>query len=103
LQPALARALLWLGRWEQAVERFRRLHRQHPRQRAFHVALAEALLRSGQRPLVEESLQHWREAYLALGQPERARRIVEVTEVLHPEFDNGVWKERFRQLKKRLR
>ena len=124
LQPALARALLWLGRWEQAVERFRRLHQQYPRQRAFHVALAEALLRSGQRPLVEESLQHWRllqrrsrpgsapwfqakyhlaEAYLALGQRERARRIVEVTEVLHPEFDNGVWKERFQQLKKRLR
>ncbi len=124
LEPVLARALLWLGRWQQAVDRFRRLHREHPRRRDFHLALAEALLRSGRRELVQESLTHWRllqrrsrsgspewfqakyhlaEAYLLLGQPDRARRIVEVTEVLHPDFDGGVWKERFQQLKKQLR
>ncbi len=124
LQPVLARALLWLGRWERAVDRFRRLHQDHPRRRDFHLALAEALLRSGQPKLVQESLTHWRllqrrsrpgtpewfqakyhlaEAYLLLGQRDRARRIVEVTEVLHPNFGGGVWKERFQQLKKRLR
>ncbi len=123
LRPILARAALWHGRTKEAEELFGQLHRQYPRRREYHQGLALAMTQSGDPERMQKALEHWRALqrrsrpgsppwfqaryYLAwlhmrLGNPDQARRIVQLTEVLHPGLDKGLWQQRFQELKTQL-